>query len=341
MDLGKCDTYKLKIDTGDAQPRAQRPYPTNAKMREEISRQVQEMEAQGIIEPSTSEWAAPPVMVKKKNGKLRFACDLRRLNAVTKPISYPMPTLQNVFDAMGEAKPQYLTTLDLAHGFWQLELDQETKHKTAFVTHQGKWESNRMPFGLVNAPAAFQMTMNQVLRGLTWDCCLVYIDDVAVYSRTWENHLDHLRKVFNRFRECNLKLQPSKCQIATEKVLYLGHQISKNGIEVDSTKTKALDTYPAPKTTTELRSFLGLANFYRRFVPNFSAMAAPLNKLLRKDVPYVWSNECSNSFQAIKTALTEPTVLAHADTSKDFIVRTDASMEAIGYVLNQLDERWQ
>ena len=249
-----------------------------------------------------------------------------------------MPTLQDVFDAIGEAQPKYFSTLDLASGFWQLELDADTKKKTAFVTPHGKWEYNRMPFGLSNAPAAFQMTMNSVLQGLTWDSVLVYIDDLVTYSKSWALHLQHLRNVFDRLRQANLRLKPSKCQFAAKRILYLGHYISKEGIEVNEEKIEAVKSYPSPTNVKQLRSFLGLANFYRRFVPGYAQIATPLNKLLKKDARYEWKEACEEAFQKLKKALTSAPLLGHPNLAKEFILRTDASADAIGYVLRQEDD---
>ena len=210
------------------------------------------------------------VLVRKKNNTYRFACDYRALNKITKPQSFPLPHIESVFDAIGASKANYFTNLDLMSGFWQMELDPDSRHKAAFITQRGVYEWTRMPFGLTNAPISFQTLMASVLRGLNWRSVLVYIDDILLFSNTFQEHLVHLDQVFNRLREANLKLQPTKCHFAVKQLKFLGHIISRKGIEVDPEKTKAVSEFPRPKTQKQVRSFLGMANFYRRFIKDYS-----------------------------------------------------------------------
>ena len=186
---------------------------------------VSEMKDQGIIQPSISPWASPVVLVPKKDGKLRFCVDYRRLNAITKKDVYPLPRIDDILDTLGKTK--YFSSLDLCLGYWQVELDEESRQKSAFATHQGFFEFVRMPFGLCNAPATFQRLMQVVLAGLDWDICFDYIDDILVASETFEDHLCHLRQVFDRLRMANLRLKPKKCSFLKEEVLYLGHVVSE------------------------------------------------------------------------------------------------------------------
>ncbi len=337
-ELGHNNDKPLKIETTDEIPVAQRPYKTTKQVRDEIEKNVDEMLENGVIEPSTSEWQSPVVMARKKDGTNRFAIDYRALNKKCIPLSHPIANISEVLDAIGEAKPAYFTTLDMASGFWQFGLDKETKHKTAFVTHHGKWEFNRIPFGIKLATSAFQSRINNILRGLIWKAALVYIDDVVIFSQTWKLHLQHISEILDRLRAANLKLKPSKCHFARKKVRYLGHYITPKGVEVDEANTEALKTFPTPTNVTKLRSFLGLCNFYRKFVPNFSKIVAPLNQLLRKGEKFHWNDDHDAAFKQLKEALLSPELLTYPDPEKDFILRTDASKQAVGYVLSQLNK---
>ncbi len=336
--LGSTNLYAHKIDTGDHPPVKQAFYRTNPSMRAEISRQLAELENNQIIEKSMSEYQSPIVMVKKKNGKYRMCCDFRKLNECTRPINFPIPRLVECLDSIAQAKPTIFSCLDLFSGFHQIPLDPETKHKTAFVTHQGQYQFTSMPFGLKNAPATFQMAMSEVFRGMNWKNMLVYIDDLILFSNSYEKHMSELKDVFDRLRHYNLKLQPAKCKFGARSVTYLGNIISKHGIAVDPAKTKAMSTFPVPKNQKDVRSFLGLANFNRRFIKNFAGIAAPLNALLKKDEKFEWTPECEKAFQHLRNALTNPPVLAYPDFDKEFILTCDASGYAISFILGQLDD---
>lgn len=304
-----------------------------------MNRQLDEMLEADIIEESTSMWQSPVVMVKKKNGQLRFAVDYRKLNAVTKQHTFPLPRLEDVFDTIGISKANIFSTLDLASGFWQIPMDPETAHKSAFVTPTGVYQWKRMPFGLVNAPASFQALMTQVLRGLNWKFCLVYVDDILVFSNSFEQHIHHLHQIFSRLENAGLTLKPSKCSFALQKVHYLGHVITKDGVQVDVTKTDAVKSFPIPKCTKDVRSFLGLCNYYRKFIKNYSTIISPLTSLLRKEIKFEWSDDCQYAFDQLKIALTSPPVLAYPDNSKTFTLTTDASGTALGFVLGQFDDK--
>lgn len=191
-------------------------------------------------------------------------------------MSFPLPHLETVFDAIGEAKANYFTNLDLMSGFWQMELDEESRKKSTFITQGGVYEWKRMPFGLTNSPISFQTLMSNVLRGLNWKSVLVYVDDILIFSRSFDEHLQHLAQVFDRLKNANLKLQPTKCHFAVKEVKFLGHVISIKGVSVDPEKTKAVSEFPVPKTPKQVRSFLGMANYYRRFILNFDKIATPL-----------------------------------------------------------------
>ena len=338
-ELGRCDLYQYKIDTGDAPPVRQRFYRTSPAMKKEISRQIDDLEKHGLIEKCESDWTSPIVMVKKKDNTRRFAGDYRKINLVTKVISHPLARYEDVFDAIGSSEAAIYSMVDMACGFWQLKLDPSTKHKSAFITHQGVYCWNVLPFGLVNSSAIFGKVMSQVLRGLEYKTLLIYCDDCVIFSKDAETHKIHLQQVFDLLRKANLKLKPSKCQWAAKEVNYLGFRLSKNGIQADPAKTEVIRQWPQPKNESEIRAFLGVANFYRRFCAFFSDKAAPMTHLLKKGVPFVWSNDCETSFQAIKKSLTNPPTLRYANFEKEFILYTDSSSKAISYILGQRDEK--
>ena len=279
--------------------------------------------------------ASPVVLVPKKDGSLRFCVDYRRLNSLTRKDVYPLPRVDDILTSLGEAK--YFTSLDLASGYWQIKLDADARQKSAFTTHNGLFEFTRMPFGLCNAPATFQRVMQRVLSGLEYHCCFVYLDDVLVASKTFQDHLQHLRQVFSRLRSALLRLKPKKCELLKDKVNFLGHVVSATGIEPDPSKTERIKCYPCPVDVTSLRRFLGLASYYRRFVPKFAEVAAPLHKLTKKDVPFRWTRECKSAFEKLKLALTTTPVLTYPRFGPNcsFILETDASTVGLGAVLAQ------
>ena len=338
-ELGSCDLHLHRIETGDAKPISQRFYRQTPKIREETRRQIKQMLRDDIIEPSTSPWHAPVILVKKPNGTYRFATDFRKLNEVTETMVFPLPRIDDLMDSIGESKATVFSSLDLRSGFHQLKLDPETAHKTGFITPEAIYQYKRLPFGMKNSTASFQMVMSQVFRSMTYKNVLVYVDDLLVYSKDFGTHLNDLQEVFTRLQKANLKLSPEKCTFAAKTIKFLGHIISKNGISVNPEKTKALVTYPVPKQSKDVRSFLGSCNYFRRFIKNYAARAAPLNKLLKQDSKFEWTQDCQTAFDDLKTALTSPPVLAYPDFDKKFSLSTDASGFAIGFVLEQSDEQ--
>ncbi|KAL3887802.1 hypothetical protein ACJMK2_000195 [Sinanodonta woodiana] len=338
-ELGCTDIYQHKIDTGNDKPVRQRFYRTNPIQKAEIDRQVKEMLKYDIIEPSTSPWQSPVVLVKKKSGEYRFAVDYRKLNKITKPEVFPIPRFDDMMDSIGQSSAVYFSVLDMFSGFWQIKLDPETREKSTFVISDGCYAFKKLPFGLSNSPMSFQLTMTRLLQGIAYKHVLCYIDDVLVYSRTLDEHFSHLQEVFDRLRKANLKLKPSKCQFAIKRVKYLGHVISKDGVEVDSDKIKIVSDFPKPKTVRDLRSFLGLCNYYRRFLKNYSNIRTPLNSLLKKYVQFQWMDKCESAFNKLKTALTTTPVLVYPNMDKPFILSTDASGQDISYILSQKDDQ--
>ena len=336
-DRGETDLIELNINTGDATPRK---YPVRRvpfAVRDEIARNLREMQAANVIQPSTSPWASPVVLVRKKDGTLRFCVDYRGLNSVTKLDQFPLPRIDDLLDQLG--KSHYFTTLDLASGYWQIRVDKPSREKTAFITHQGLFEFCVMPFGLTNAPAVFQRLMQRVLRDLKTDeekdFAEVYIDDVLIFSETLEAHLEHIRLVLERLKEAGLKLKPSKCHFLRECVEYLGHLITPNGLKPNPKQVKAVIEFPVPESVTSVRQFLGLTSYYRRFIARFAKIAAPLHALTRKNVAFEWSAECQEAFEALKAAITQSPVLAYPNFEVDFVLETDASVKGLGAVLSQ------
>ena len=333
-ELGQTDLTTHKIDTKDAEPfkiPPRRVAPTRKKVIEE---EVDKMLKQGIIEPSDSPWSSPVCLVTKKDGTCRFCVDYRKLNSVTQKDAYPLPRIDDTLETLGNSK--WFSTLDLASGYWQVKLSDADKKKTAFSSHIGLYHFNVMPFGLSNAPATFERLMDGVLGTLKWEKCLCYLDDVIVFGKDFETALENLKSVFLQFRLANLKLKPKKCVLFQQEVTFLGHVVSYEGIKCDPSKTESIEQWPRPVSKTEVRSFLGLVSYYRRFVPNFSEIAAPLTRLTRKRVKYEWSDQCEEAFQKLKQSLINPPVLAFPTEDDTFILDTDASAYGLGCVLSQI-----
>ena len=266
-DVGETPLLTHCIDTGATRPIRQGPRrlpPPRVKI---VAEEVEKMLDKGIISPSVSPWASPIVLVQKPDGSIRFCVDYRKLNDATHKDSYPLPRIDDTLDRLGGA--QYFSTLDLQSGYWQVPVEGKDQQKTAFITPQGLFEFRRMPFGLCNAPATFQRMMHAVLRGLSPLYCLVYLDDVIVFSRTFAEHLRRLEAVLTALRRAKLKIKPRKCHLLLAEVHFLGHVVSAKGISTDPGKVKAVQEWKQPASLKSLQSFLGFASYYRRFIPHF------------------------------------------------------------------------
>ena len=263
--------------------------------------------------------------------------DFRALNNITIKNKYPLPRVDDLLDQLSTAR--YFTKLDLTSGYWQVRIKGNDIPKTAFRTRYGHFEFMAMPFGLTNAPAAFQHLMNSIFQDFLDDFVIVYLDDIMIYSKTYKEHLRHLEKVFERLRENKLYAKLKKCEFAKQEVQYLGHIVSENSIKPEEDKIKAIKEWKQPQNQKDVMSFLGLANFYRKFIDNFSKRSIALTKLIGKNSKFQWNRDQDNSFQDIKNALCQAPVLKLPSRIGKFIVHTDASGEAIGAVLEQEDEQ--
>lgn len=324
--------------SNDQGPINQKPYRLPQQHKDVIDAQVDKMLEEGIIEMSKSPWNSPLLVVPKKPGpdgqkRWRVVVDYRKLNKITTGDAFPLPRIEDILDQLGHSR--YFSTLDLASGYHQIEIAQKDREKTAFSTPYGHYHFKRMPFGLKGAPATFQRLMNYVLTGLQGIKCFVYLDDVVIYGRNLLDHQTKLREVFQKLREHNLKLQPEKCSFLKKEIIYLGHKCSSQGVSPDFNLVKCVQEFPTPKNVKQLQSFLGLGNYYRKFVPNFAQIVAPLNRLLRKNVKFVWHDEHKTAFENLKKSLINPPVLIYPDFSQPFHLTTDASNDALGAVLSQ------
>ena len=333
-DLGCTDLTKHHIDTGDSQPIHQLPRRVSPARRQEVRQLLNEMLKNDIIQPSNSPWSSPIILVRKRDGSTRFCVDYRKVNSVTRKDAYPLPRVDDILDTLGDSK--WFSTLDLKSGYWQVEVDSSSREKTAFTTSEGLYEFKVMPFGLCNAPATFQRLMNRVLCDVNWVECLVYIDDTVVIGRTFEQHLSNLGTVLSRLRQAGLKLQPAKCKLCQKEVRFLGHVISENGIATDPEKTAVIATWPVPESKKNIQQFLGLANYYRRFIKDFGTTAKPLQRLLEKNIAFEWTQQCQAAFDHLRKCLMTTPILAFPDHSRHFVLETDASDTGIGAILSQV-----
>ena len=336
--LGSTNFIQHQIHTTDESPTFQRQYRPAEAHNKEILKQTSELLEGGLIEDSDSPYNSPVWIVPKKadsegNRRWRMVVDFRQLNKKTIPDAYPLPNITHILDQLGGAK--YFTILDLASGFHQVPMHPDSKIKTAFSTPFGHYHFNRMPFGLKNAPATFQRLMDKVLLGLQGTELFVYMDDIVIYARSLEEHTEKLYNLLIRLEKANLTLQPEKCSFLRKEVAYLGHVISQDGVKPDPKKVEAVRKFPRPRTVKNIKQFLGLAGYYRRFIPKFSMIAKPLTFLLKRGVRFSWTDTQQKAFDDLKDILCTFPVLQYPDFTQAFVVTTDASNYGIGGVLSQ------
>ena len=299
----------------------------------ELKKQLEELTKAGFIQPSKSPFGAPILFVKKKDGTMRMCVDYRALNNITVKNSYPLPRVDELFDRLQGAN--YFSKIDLRSGYHQIRIQPEDVPKTAFRTRYGHFEFLVLPFGLTNAPATFMHLMHSAFRPFLDDFVLVFLDDILIYSRTLEEHEVHVSKVLNVLRQQKLYAKESKCEFFKSEVEFLGHMVGRNGIRMMEDKVQAINEWPTPTKVADVRAFLGTAGYYRKFIKQFSLIAAPLTDLTKDDVKFEWTDRQEQSFRQLKRAIVEGPVLILPDPNLPFVVHTDASGYAVGAVLQQ------
>ena len=334
----------VKIPTGGAKPIKLPPYRANPNKAIEIKKKVETMLKDGVIEETKSPWSSPVVLVQKKDGTTRFCIDYRKLNDITTKDSFPVPRVDDTLDALGNADAKIFSTMDLASGYWQLKIDDDDKEKTAFVTQNGTYQFRVMPFGLTGAPGAFCRVMNSTMSDLLWKCCLVFVDDIVVWSKSYQQHFIDLQQVFDKLIEAGFTLKASKCKFFYDRIEFLGYVIEPGIIRTDPVKVKPIQEFNAPRTKPELQRFLGMIGWYRRFIQDFSRIAKPLFELLKKETTITdWKiheegTDQNKAFVELKERLIKAPILHLPDWNKPFTVITDGSKYGIAGVLTQITD---
>ena len=340
LELGKTNLVKHHIPVTNPVPFKDRHTRIPPSQFELLRKLLRNMEEVGAIKKSNSPWSSSIVLVKKKDGNLRFCIDLRKLNARTVKDAYVLPRIEETLDYLAWSK--WFSALDLKLGYWQVELDEENKPLTAFTAGPlGFYECEWMPFGATNTPATLKRMMKTCLGDLHLNWCLIYLDDIIVFAKTQEEAITRLGTIFQKLREARLKLKPSKCELFKTSLLNLGHIVSEDGIRTDPKKIEAILQWPVPLTVTDVRSFLGLTYYYWRFLKGYAKIARPLTTLIsgenadKKKALVVWASECQEAFVQLKKLCTEAPVLAYPDFTKPFKLHIDACDRGFGAILYQ------
>ena len=335
--IGRIELVKHKIITPlNVEPIAQKRYRETKDKTEFISQEIDKLLKMNKIKESYSPWSSPVTLAGKKSGNYRFCIDYRKLNAITKPDAYPLPRIDELLEKYETSK--WFTSLDLAAGYHQIEMEEEDKEKTAFICSKGLYEYNVMPFGLRNAPGTFQRVMDKILRDYIDKFVVVYIDDIMIYSNNFEDHVTHINEVLQRLSDNNLIVKLKKCRFAEENIEFLGHVIGKNGIKPDPNKIGKIAQLKAPTNVKGVRSVLGLCSYYRKFIKNFSKIAKPLTNLIKKDTKFEWNDTHQKAFDELKEKLVNYPILQHPNYEKEFILMTDSSGIGLGAVLSQKND---
>ena len=324
--------FEIKTEE-EAIPPNKPPYRLSPKEHEELQAQLDDLLAQGHIRPSTSPYGVPVLFVPKKDGRWRMCVDYRALNLQTIRDRYPLPRIDDLLDRLGKAR--HFMKLDLALGYHQIAIKESDIPKTTFRTQRGQFEFIVMPFGVTNAPATFQRMMNSLFKEELDDFILVYLDDILIFSRTLQEHIRHIRIALERLRKAKFYPRLHKCSLFQTRVEYLGFDVSERGIQPSPEKVKTIVEWPTPKSVKDVRSFLGLAGFYRRFIKDFSLKARPMTDLTKEDMPWKWDEEEENSFCELKRSLVVAPVLKMPDFDRSFVVTTDAGLVFVGAILAQ------
>lgn len=334
--LGRTSLVEHKIIV-DSPPIKSRYYPVSPAIQERINKELEFMLENDIVEPSESSWSSPILLVPKPNNQWRFCVDYRKLNRLTKKDAYPLPYVSAILDKLRNA--QYLSSLDIKSAYWQVPVSKESREYTAFtIPNRGLFQFKVLPFGLSNSPATWQRLIDKVIGSDLEKYCLVYLDDIIVVTESFESHLKILEEVFKRLLTAGLTLSKEKCQFCRESLKYLGYVVDRQGLHVDPEKVSAILNLPTPRNVKQVRQVIGTISWYRKFVPNFSKVIAPLCSLLRKNTPFLWTSNCDRAFREIKQCLVSAPILSCPDFSKPFSVQTDASGHGIGAVLSQQHE---
>ena len=332
-DIGTTNLLQHPIDTGNAPPVKQQPRRIPHRLREQVEAQKARMLSSGVIEDSSSPWCSPVVLVKKRDGSARFCVDLRAVNSATQPVAYPLPRIDEALDGLSGAR--FFTTLDMTAGYWQVEIAPEDREKTAFSTGRGLHQFRKMAMGLRNAGATFQRLMEFVLAGVDAKTCLVYLDDVVLFNKTEEGHLETLKEVFEAVRKAGLKLKPQKCFIGKKEVTFLGHHVTREGIRPDPSNIEKVLNWPKPATDGEMKSFLGLCGYYAKFIPEYAEVSRPLRETANQKGVIRWTTELEAAFGVLKKSLASPPVLSLPTFNGTFRLYTDACNTSVGAVLTE------
>lgn len=333
--LGCAKGVKHMIDTGDSAPIKQRYYNVSPYIQKIIDAEIDNMLKLGVIECSNSAWSSPVVMVKKSSGDYRFCVDFRKVNSVTRrDDAYPLPYVNSILDRLRNAR--FLSSIDIKSAYWQIELEEGSKDKTAFtVPGRGLYQFRRMPFGLHNAAATWQRFVDNILGAELEPSVFVYLDDIIIATADLDSHLLVLEKVFEKLLAAGLTVNRDKCIFMRPELKYLGFVVDKNGLHTDPDKVACMLGYPTPKNVKEVRRFVGMVSWYRRFIPNFATRMAPISKLTRKNQRFLWTSDCEHAFSDIKQCLVKSPILTCPDFTKEFVLQTDASQVGLGCVLTQ------
>lgn len=336
-EIGCAKGVEHIIET-NSPPIKQRIRPISPPLQKVVNDELDKMLKSEIVEPSKSGWNSPILMVPcKEPGKYRFCIDYRRLNAVTIPDAYPLPIVTNTLDKLRDAV--YLSTLDIKSAFWHIPVAKESRKYTAFsVLGRGHFQFKRLPFGLTNSPATWQRFADNIFGPELEPHVFIYLDDIIIVTKTFEEHLKILKEIFKRIRDAGLMLNKEKCKFCANELKYLGFVVNKEGLQVDPDKVKAIVDIPNPKSVKDVRRMVGMASWYRRFIPNFATMVAPLTGLLKKNAKFSWSTECNNAWTDMKNCLISSPILSCPDFNRPFVVQTDCSDYGIGGVLTQMFE---